>query len=159
MSKAQPTMTGTYLQWAKKRSETTTSKQIFRLFYNMRQMVLFSNTFFTQHLVAVIRVLLHRESWWKQSIKHLLSCIKRQLSCVFFKGYKIYFISVWILCQQGKGEAIFFSSSLPLPPASENLLVFSFRIYWRGLTINKDFPSGSRNCTTFFYYQNLYKSK
>ena len=90
-SKTQPTMTWTYLQWAKKRRETTNNKQIFRLFYNMGQTVLFSYIFFTQHLVAIIRALLHGESWWKQSVKHLLSCVKRQLSCVFFTGYKIYF--------------------------------------------------------------------
>ena len=90
-SKTQPTMTWTYLQWAKKRRETTNNKQIFRLFYNMGQTVLFSNTFSTQHLVAVIRALLHGESWWKQSVKHLLSCVKHQLSRVFFTAYNIYF--------------------------------------------------------------------
>ena len=90
-SKTQPTMTWTYPQWAKKRRKTTNNKQIFRLFYNMGQTVLFSNTFSTQHLVAAIRALLHGESWRKQSVKHLLSCVKRQLSCVFFTGYKIYF--------------------------------------------------------------------
>ena len=82
--KKQPTMTWTYLQRAKERCEITKNKQIFRLFYNMGQTVLFSNTFCTEHVVAVIRVLLHGESWWKQSVK-------RQLSCVFFTGYKIYF--------------------------------------------------------------------
>ena len=90
-NKTQPTMTWTYLQRAKKRRKTTNNKQIFRLFYNMGQTVLFSNTFSTQHLVAVIRALLHGESWWKQSIKHPLWCIKRQLLCVFFTGCKIYF--------------------------------------------------------------------
>ena len=67
------------LQWPKptyneqqKRRETTNSKQIFRLFYNIGQTVLFS----TQHLVAIIRALVHGESI---------------LSCVFFTGYKIYF--------------------------------------------------------------------
>ena len=61
-SKGQPIMTWTYLQRAKKRRETTGNKQIFRLFYNMGQTVLFSNTFSTQHLVAIIRALLHGES-------------------------------------------------------------------------------------------------
>ena len=65
-SKTQSTMTWTYLQRAKERRETTNNKHIFRLFYNMGQTVLFSNTFSTQHLVAIIRVLLHGESWWKQ---------------------------------------------------------------------------------------------
>ena len=65
MSKTQPTMTWPYLQWAKKRCETINNKQIFRLFYNMGQYVLFCNTFSTQNLVAIIRALLHRESWWK----------------------------------------------------------------------------------------------
>ena len=90
-SKTQLTMTWTYLQRAKKRRKTTKNKQIFRLFYNIRQTVLFSNTFSTQHLVAIIQVLLHGESGWKQSVKHLLSCIKRQLSFAFFMEYKIYF--------------------------------------------------------------------
>ena len=90
-SKTQPTMTWTYLQWAKKRWKTTNNKQIFRLFYSVGQTVLFSNKLSTQYLVAVIQALLHRESWWKQSIKHLLSCVKHQLSCVCFTGYKIYF--------------------------------------------------------------------
>ena len=115
MSKTQPSMTWTYLQRAKKRCETTNNKQIFRLFYNMGQTILFSNTFSTQHLVAVIRVLLHRESWWKQSIKHLLSWVKRQLSCVFFTGYKIYFFSVWVSCQQGKGDAIILTPLFHFP--------------------------------------------
>ena len=64
-SKTQPTITQTYLQWAKIRCETTNNNQIFRLFYNMEQSVLFSNTFSTQQLVAIIRALLHGESWWK----------------------------------------------------------------------------------------------
>ena len=94
------------LQWPehfydkqKRRRETTNNKQILRLFCNMEQMVLFSNTFSTQHLVAVIQALLHGKSWWKQSVKHLLSYVKRQLSCVIFTGYKIYFFCL--------GEAIF----------------------------------------------------
>ena len=90
-SKTQPTMTWAYLQRAKKRREMTKNKQIFRLLYNMGQTVLFPNTFSTQHLVAVIRALFHGESWREQSVKHLLSCVKRQLSYVFFAGYKIYF--------------------------------------------------------------------
>ena len=90
-NKAQTTMTWIYVKQAKKRRETTNNKQIFRFFYNMGQTVLFSNTFSIQHLVSVIWTLLHGESWWKQSVKHLLSCVKRQLSCVFFTGYKIYF--------------------------------------------------------------------
>ena len=36
---------------------------------------------------------------------------------------------------------------------------FSLSICRRGLMMNEDFASGSRNRTTFFYYQNLYKSK
>ena len=64
-SKTQPTTTQTYPQRIKKRSETTSNNQILRLFYNMGQSVLFSNTFSTQHLVAIIRALLHGESWWK----------------------------------------------------------------------------------------------
>ena len=65
MSKIQPAMTRTYLQQAKIRCETTSNKQILRLFYNLGQSVHLSNMFSTQHLVAVIRALLHGESWWK----------------------------------------------------------------------------------------------
>ena len=106
VSKTPLTMTWPYLQGVKKRRETTNNKQILRLFYNIGQYVLFSNLFSTQHLVAIIRALLHGESWWKQSVKHLLSWVKHQLSCVFFTGYKIYLISVWVSCQQEKREAI-----------------------------------------------------
>ena len=105
-NKTQSIMIWTYLHWAKRIRETNNNKQIFRLFYNMGQKVLFSSTFSYQHLVAVIQALLFGESRWKQSIKHLLSCVKGQLSCVFFKGHKAYFFSVCVLCQEGKGEAI-----------------------------------------------------
>ena len=54
MSKTQPTTTQTYLQWAKKRCQPTSNNQILRLFYSMGQLVLFSHTFSTQHLVARI---------------------------------------------------------------------------------------------------------
>ena len=90
-SKARSTMTWAHLQRAKKRRETINNKHIFRLCYNVEQTLPFSYIFFTQQLVAVIRALLHEESWWKQSVKHLLSWVKCQLSCVFFTGYKIYF--------------------------------------------------------------------
>ena len=80
------------LQWPeptynkkKRRRETTNNKQILRLFYDMGQTVLFSNTFSTQHLVAIIRALLHGESCWKQRVKHLYI-----IMCIF-TGYKIYF--------------------------------------------------------------------
>ena len=124
-SKTQPTMTWTYLQRAKKRCETTNSKQISRLFYKMEQTVLFVNRFSTQYLVAVIQALLHRESWWKQSIKHLLSYIKHQLSGVFFTGYIrfIFFCLGFMLAGKERGKAIIVaSSSLLLPPA--------FQIIW-----------------------------
>ena len=119
MSKTQPTMTWTYLQRAKKRCETTNNKQIFRLFYNMSQMGFFSNMFSTQHFVAIIRALLHIESWWKQ----------RQAS-LYYHVYFLWDIRFIFFClgfvsrtfinhrQQIKGKPIFFSSSLPLPPAS-----------------------------------------
>ena len=64
-NKIQPTTTQTYLQQAKERYETTNNKQTLRLFYNRGQSVFFSNTFSNQHLVAIIRALLHGESWWK----------------------------------------------------------------------------------------------
>ena len=137
---------------------TSNSKQIFMLFYNMGQTGLFSNTFSTQHLIAVIQASLYRESWWKQNIKHLLSCVKCQLSCVFFTGYKIYFFLSGF-CVSRERARLFFSSSLPFLPALENCLVFIICIYQRGLMMNKDFASRSGNRTTFFYYQNLYKSK
>ena len=151
MTKTQPTMTWTYLQRAKKRHETTNRKQIFRLFYIMGQRVLFSNTISTQHLVAIIRALLHGKSWWKQSIKHLLSSVKRQLSCVFFTGYKFIFFCLGFV-SVGKGRGYFFSSSPPLPCTSENRSVFNFYIYLWGLTMNEDFASGSRNHTTSFFF-------
>ena len=50
----QPTTTWTNLQRAKKWCKLTTNKQILRLFYNMGQSVLFSNSFSSQHLVAII---------------------------------------------------------------------------------------------------------
>ena len=82
-SKTQPIKNWTYLQWAKKRPETIGNKQIFRLSYDNGQTVFFSNTFLTQHLVAIIWALLHGESWSQQSFKHL--------SYVFFIGYSISF--------------------------------------------------------------------
>ena len=116
-SKTQPSMTWSYLQRTK-RCETTNNKQLFRLFYNMGQKVLFSNTFSTQHLVAVIRALLYGESWWKQSVKHLLSCVKRQLSCVFLRDIRFIFFCLGFM-SAGKGRGYYFSSSLPLPSASQ----------------------------------------
>ena len=76
-SKTQPTTTRTYYNEQKKRRETTNNKQILRLFYNMGPLVLLSDTFLTQHLVAIIRALLHGESWWKYSAKHfyIIMCI------------------------------------------------------------------------------------
>ena len=62
-SKTQPTTN--LPTTSKKRRETTNNKQILRLFYNMVQSVLFSNTFSTQRFVAIIRALLHVQSWWK----------------------------------------------------------------------------------------------
>ena len=117
-SNKQRTMTWTYLQQAKKRRQTTNNKQILRLFYNMEQTVLFSNKFSTQHLVAVIQALLHRESWWKQSVKHLLSCVKRQLSCFFLRDIRFIFFCLGFV-SAGEGRSYYFSSSLLLPPASQ----------------------------------------
>ena len=85
-SKTQPTTTQTYLQQAKKWRETINNKQILRLFYKMGQLVFFSNTFSTQHLVTVIQALLHRELWWKWSAKYF-----HIIMCIYF-GYKIYTI-------------------------------------------------------------------
>ena len=87
-SKMLPTMTWPYLQWAKKRHETTNNKQIFRLFYNMGQYVLFcktsTHTFGCNHLnVASWRIMVKTE--------HQASIIMRQASIIFFMGYKIYY--------------------------------------------------------------------
>ena len=81
MSEAQPTMTWTYLQRAKKRREKTNNKQIFRLFYNMRQTVVFSNTFSAQQAssIALRRIMVKTE---RQA-----SIIMRQASiimCIFY---------------------------------------------------------------------------
>ena len=129
-------MTWTYLQRAKKWRETNNKKHIFRLFHNMGQKVLFSNTFSTQHLVAVIQVLLHGESWWKKRVKHLLLCVKRQLSSVFFTVYMIYF----------------FLSGFRVTTSTRfaNRSVFSVCIYRRSLMMNEDFANGSRNLLYFF---------
>ena len=67
-SKAQRTATQTYLQRAKKIHETktkTTKKEQadFEIILQYGQLVFFSNTFSTEHLVAIIRALLHGESW------------------------------------------------------------------------------------------------
>ena len=61
----QPTTTRTYSKRAKKRRGTT-NNQIYRLFYNMGQSVLFSNTFSMCAITfAIIRALLHEESGLK----------------------------------------------------------------------------------------------
>ena len=149
-SKTQSTRTWTHLQRAKKRRETTNNKQIFRLFYNMGQTVLFSYIFFTQHLVAIIRALLHGESWWKQSVKHLLSWVKHQLSCVFFTGYKIYlFLSGFRVSRER--EAILLAPLFHFHPLRKSFGLIYLLIYRRGLMINEDFASGSRNRTKFFF--------
>ena len=97
---------------------TTWNNLILRLVYNMGQTVLLSNTFSTQYLIAVTRASLHGESWWKQSLKHLLWCVKRQIPSVFFTGHKIYFFCLGFV-SAGKGRGYYFSSSVPLPPASQ----------------------------------------
>ena len=56
-SKTQLTTIWTYLQRTKKRCETTNSKQILRLLYNMEQ------SFSIQHLVPIFWALFQRESW------------------------------------------------------------------------------------------------
>ena len=158
MTKTQPTMTWTYLQRAKKRHETTNRKQIFRLFYIMGQRVLFSNTISTQHLVAIIRALLHGKSWWKQSVKHLLSWVKHQLSCVFFTGYKIYlFLSGFRVSRER--EAILLAPLFHFHPLRK-----SFGLQRLHLSERFNDERGLRKRIQepyyiFFYYQNLYKSK
>ena len=83
-SKRRSTKTWTYLQRVKKWREATNNDQILRLFYNVRQSVLLSNTFSNQQLIAVIRALLHGESWWKKNTKNLFI-----IMCIFIIKYRI----------------------------------------------------------------------
>ena len=48
---------------SKRGHKTTNNKQILGSFYSMRQSVLFFNTLSSQHLITIIRALLHGESW------------------------------------------------------------------------------------------------
>ena len=112
----------------------------------MVQTVLFSNTLSTQYLVVIIRAIFI-------------------LSCAFFTGYKSnFFLSGFRVksIYKSKGsremERLFlFSSSPTLPPATQIIRSSAFTVI--GEVMNEDFVSGSRNHTTFFYYQNLYKIK
>ena len=128
--KTQPTMTWTYLQQAKKRRETTNNKQIFWLFYNMRQKVLFSNTFSTQHLVVFIWALLHGENEAMLHGENRVSSIYYHSSGVNYHVYFLWDIRFIFFCLgfvSGKGRGYYFSSS-PLPPASQIVqsTVFAF---------------------------------
>ena len=107
-------MTWAYLQRAKKRHETVSNKQIFRLFYNMGQTVLFFNTFSTQHLVAVIRALFHGESCENRasSIYYHASSVNHHM--YFLQDIRfIFFCLSFVTAREGRGY--YFSSSLPLP--------------------------------------------
>ena len=61
------------------------------------------------------------------------------------------------LVSAGKDRSYSFSSFLPLSQASQ--IVWSSAFAFIGEVWWWTFPSGSRNRTNFFYYQNLYKSK
>ena len=151
MSKTQPTMTWTYLQQA------TASK--FSGYFTIWGKRFSSLPHFPPNI-------------WLQSFKHHFTENHREnrTSSIYYHvssvNYHVYFlqdIRFIFFClgflSAGKGRGCFFSSSLPFLPALENCLVFIICIYQRGLMMNKDFASRSGNRTTFFYYQNLYKSK
>ena len=116
-------MTLTYLQRAKKRRETTNSKEVFRLFYKMGQTVLFINTFSTQHLVAVIRVLPRGENGGMLHGENRASSIYYHSSSVNYHVYFLGHIRFIFFClgflSAAKGRGYYFSSSLPHAPASQ----------------------------------------
>ena len=131
VSKTPLAMTWPYLQGVKKRRETTNNKQIFRLFYNIGQYVLFSNMFSTQHLVAIIRALLHGESWWKQSLKCHASSVNYHE--YFLRDIRfIFFFLGFVSAEKGKGY--YFSSSLPLASALQivrpSAFAFFREVWW-----------------------------
>ena len=133
----------------------TITKEILRLFYNMGQRVL---TRFPTNI-------------WLQSFEYCFTEIhgENRTSSIYYHAssvnYHVHFLrDIRLIFSAGfplsmERERLFFNSSLPLPPASKNRSVFGVSIYQRDLMMNEDFASGSRNRTTFFYYQNLYKSK
>ena len=151
MRKTQPTMTWTYLQWA------TASK--FSGYFTIWGKRFSSLPHFPPNI-------------WLQSFKHRFTENHREnrTSSIYYHvssvNYHVYFLQdirffffLSGFCVSRERERLFFSSSLPFLPALENCLVFSICIYQRGLMMNEDFASRSGNRTTFFYYQNLYKSK
>ena len=62
-SKTQPTMTWTYQEQAKKDAKPQKTSR-FSDYFTIVQTVLLSKTFSTQHMVAIIWALFHREAWW-----------------------------------------------------------------------------------------------
>ena len=91
-------MTWTYLQRAMKRRETTSKKQIFRLF-----------KIWVKWFSSLTRF---PPKIWLQSFKHCFTVVSSIYYYVSSINYNVYFLwaiglfSVWVLCQQGKGEAI-----------------------------------------------------
>ena len=83
-SKKRSTTSWTYLQRVKKWREATNNDQILRSFYSIGQSVLLSNTFSNQQFIAVIRALLHGESWWKKNTINLFI-----IMWIFIIGYSI----------------------------------------------------------------------
>ena len=73
------------------------------------------------------------ENHGQNSVKHLLLCIKHQLSCVIFTGYTTFFCLGFM--SAGKGRDYSFSSSLPLPPSSQ--IVWSLAIAFIGEVYNE----------------------
>ena len=139
-SNTQPTMTWTYLLQAKKRRKTTNNKQIFRLFYSMGQLGLFSS------LLPNI---------WLQSFEHYFTEDPggSRASSIYYYGssinYHLYFlwdIRFIFFCpgfvSAGKGRGHFFRSCLPLPPASQivSFSAFAFirKVYWWARTSQVD---------------------
>ena len=101
-SKAQPTMTWTYLQRAKKRCETTSNNR-FSDYFSIWGKRFSSLTRFPPNIRFQSFEHCFKE---KQSVKHLLSSVKSQLSCVFFNGYKSYFFLLGF-CVSRERERLF----------------------------------------------------
>ena len=79
------------------------------------------------------------------------------VSCVFLMGYNIYFFYLGFVSKKltnrrtaVKGRGYFFRLLSTTSTHFSNRLVFSVCSYRRGLMMNEDIASGSRNRTTFF---------
>ena len=86
----QPIMTLTYLQRAKKDAKWKATSR-FSDYFTIWGKRFSSLTRFPPNIWLQSFKHCFTENHGENSVKHLLSCVKRQLSCVFFTGYKIYF--------------------------------------------------------------------